>query len=111
MIFCIIIHILLETEVERRVALDKNQSNKREIELLKNEIKKEAETNNYKPNSLQKIMVMIGKTGHGKSTLGNRIYGDKSKKGNEGPFEVYSGKDKCGTTKVQSFTYLQIEIS
>ena len=38
-------------------------------------------------------VVMLGKVGVGKSTLGNRICGDESRKGDLGPFEAKAGVD------------------
>ena len=66
-------------------------------------------------NESQRILVMIGKTGGGKSTLGNRICGDKSKKGNQGPFGVSARMTTAGTTDVTSrkttapFDHLEIK--
>ena len=64
--------------------------------------KQQVKEHGYKRDPSQIIMVMIGKTGHGKSTFCNRICGDTSRKGNEGPFGVCAKKNKAGTTKVIS---------
>ena len=64
--------------------------------------KQQCTEHGYTRDPSQKIMVMIGKTGHGKSTFCNRICGDTSKKGNEGPFIVSAKKNKAGTTDIVS---------
>ena len=45
-------------------------------------------------------VVMLGKTGTGKSTYGNRMYGDTSEEGNRGPFST-SGSETSETTEIK----------
>ena len=63
---------------------------------------KQVKEHGFHRNSKQMIIVMIGKTGHGQSTLGNRICGDTSERGDKGPFVVSGKKYKAETTKVTS---------
>ena len=43
----------------------------------------------------KKIAVFVGKTGHGKSTLINRLYGDKSEDADDGPCETSDSAESC----------------
>merc|ERR1719317_101964 len=45
------------------------------------------------PNTM--VIVLLGMTGGGKSTFSNRLAGDTSKRGNEGPSKASSGKKLC----------------
>ena len=66
------------------------------------ELNEEIKESGFAEDESQIVVVMIGKTGHCKSTLGNRICGDVSRRGNAGPFEIYGGKDKAGTDKIRT---------
>ena len=88
---------------QQKIALEK------EIKAIHDEkVKQEKEfeeSHNYSVKDAQNvdsILVMIGNTGNGKSTLGNRIFGDTSRKGNEGPFRVSARKDEAGTSRITS---------
>eukprot|EP00483_Globobulimina_turgida_P000282 UN00282 len=49
-----------------------------------------------------RIVVLIGNTGDGKSTLGNRLSGDISLLANNGPFETSNGNQEC-TTQMKKY--------
>lgn len=53
-------------------------------------------------NSSTKIIILLGITGDGKSTFGNRLVGDASKMGNEGPFKTSA---KCSSCTQHLFKY------
>ena len=46
----------------------------------------------------RKIVVLIGNTGDGKSTVGNRLCGDESEMAEEGPFETSDQSQSCTQT-------------
>eukprot|EP01084_Bolivina_argentea_P142966 251127_1 len=87
---------------ERQKLLNAISTTKQNMEKQEKLFQQQVKEHGYARNSKQSIVVMIGKTGHGKSTLGNRICGDTSKKGKEGPFAVSAKKNKAGTTEVIS---------
>ena len=87
---------------EQKILSNALNTNERNMKKQKDTFTQQVKNHGFARNDSQIIMVMIGKTGHGKSTLCNRICGDKSRKGNEGPFGASAKKNKPGTTDVVS---------
>ena len=51
-----------------------------------------------------KQLVLLGKTGDGKSTFGNRLTGDTSTYGNKGPFKA-TNDTSSGMIELDSYKY------
>eukprot|EP01084_Bolivina_argentea_P109218 195194_1 len=52
----------------------------------------------YPEEESNKVVIIIGNTGDGKSTFCNRLSGDQSKFGDKGPFQTSGLSDACTTT-------------
>jgi len=73
-----------------------SQENARQIAEIQSERQRLGKLN-FKEVENGHVLVLLGKTGVGKSTFTNRIYGDTSKKANEGPAKTSSSTASCTT--------------
>lgn len=103
-------------QLERELQLlnDVRDKVKQELAIVQKKVDTAARINEKTTNAIEKeiarqsrlnfsdvkdggVLVLLGVTGVGKSTLTNRLCGDTSSKGDEGPAKTSSGCDSCTT--------------